>query len=408
MAASSGRKFGVLALTAALTVACQPTATSTPSSEASPSGSTSPTPAVSPTPTPGPLTIVWTDQPFSGTVSAVTVDQGQFIAVGGTSDSLSAWMSVDGTTWNAYPVSLPTPQQLGVDPFFAEYITNPLTSWLMMGRPARFGDTLLSVGTFPGPNDYLRPVGWRTTDLMNWEFIDSTNSFFTDGYLIADLVSSGDELVAVNSVYGTGGTWRWTPSTSWVQTAPNLDDPASWVDILDAVWADPMFVVVGERHPPGSSAVSWVSADGQSWQVSPEASALAGGIMRSVAVAPDGTIVVVGNLANAPTAWTSTDGLTWTSVALPGGGSAVVYGLASLETGLLAIADDVTGVLTWTSRDGVVWNPGPTLSGSSQVRLFHWMGGESVVAKGSTVTLFVEQSSEPNFQTVLWVGQVQP
>jgi hypothetical protein len=66
----------------AMVIACQPTGPSTPSPGASASGQASPSPVLSPTPTPGPPNVVWADQPFPEIVTAVTVDQGQFVAVG--------------------------------------------------------------------------------------------------------------------------------------------------------------------------------------------------------------------------------------------------------------------------------------------------------------------------------------
>lgn len=349
---------------------------------------------------------MWTDQRLAATVTAVTADQGQFVAVGGTSTGLTAWTSADGTAWTAHPVPAPTSQQLSLDPVFGTWAPDPA----MMGRMARIGDTLISIGTFFGPIDFLRPLGWRTTDVMTWEFIESTNPFYTSGYGAMDLVSSGEELVAVNRGFAeyTGGTWRWTPDTSWVQTTPTGTNYfESGVTINDAVWADDHFVAVGQRQA-SQAAVSWVSADGQAWQESPAAPALSGGIMRSVAGAPGGGFVAVGDVAGQPTAWTSPDGLVWTSVALPGTGSTAAHGLVAFDGGLLAIGEAGSGVLTWTSADGAAWLAGPTLQGTVNAYQAGQGGGETLAVKGDTVLLFVTSVVDPNFQSVLWVGHIQP
>lgn len=404
--ASAGRVLAVLAMAGTLAIACQPSGSSTPSPSVSDSGQSSPNPALTPPPTPGPPNIVWTDQPFAEIVTAVNVDQGQFVAVGGTSAGLAAWTSSDGVAWAKFSVPAPTLQQLGLDPIFG----NPTPDPAMMGRMARIGDTLISLGTFFGPIDFLRPLGWRTTDVLTWEFVVSTNPFYTSGYGAMDLVSSAEELVALNRGFADfqGGTWRWTLATSWVQTTPGTGNfQNSGANINDAVWADDHFVAVGHRNV-SSAAASWVSSDGQSWMESPSQPALAGGIMRSVAGAPGGGFVAVGDVAGIPTAWTSADGLTWASVTLPGGGGTAVHGLVALDGGLLAIGDAGAGTLTWTSADGTIWVAGPTLQGTVNRYQAEQGGGETLAAMGDTVVLFVTTGVDPSFQTVLWVGLIQP
>jgi len=402
--ASLNRSLCLIALAGALTVACQPSVSPSASGSLGPSatGQASSSPGLSPTQTSDPISIVWADQTFSGTVTAVTEDQGQFVAVGGTPGALSAWTSADGNAWVPHAVPSPTIAQLGIDPSFGTWPADPS----MMGRMARFGDTLLSFGTFFGPIDYLRPLGWRTTDVMTWEFVESTNPFFTIGYGMMDLVGSDAELVALNRGFAEyqGGTWRWTPPTSWVQTTPTTTDfSTSGVNIHDAVWADDLFVAVGERQA-GLTAASWVSTNGQSWLASPAAPALAGGIMRSVAGAPGGGFVAVGDIAGAPMAWTSADGLTWTTVALPGGGGTAVHGLVAFDGGLLAIGEAGGGILTWTSPDGSAWLAGPVLAGTVNRYQAEQGGGETLAVNADTVALFVTQGA----QTVLWLGQIQP
>jgi hypothetical protein len=399
-------KVPLVALAAALVIGCQPSGSPAPSDSPAASASGQASAEASPTPTPGPPNIVWTDQSFAEIVTAVNVDQGQFVAVGGTSAGLASWTSSDGVAWVRHPVPAPSMQQLGLDPIFG----NPTPDPAMMGRMARIGDTLISIGTFFGPIDFLRPLGWRTTDVTTWEFIESTNPFYTSGYGAMDLISSGEELVALNRSFSefTGGTWRWTLATSWVQTTPGTGDfNTSGVNIHDAAWADDHFVAVGDRQA-GPTAASWSSTDGQSWQSSPAAPALAGGIMRSVAVAPGGGFVAVGDVAGIPTAWTSADGLTWASVTLPGGGGTAVHGLVAFDSGLLAIGDAGAGTLTWTSADGTVWAAGPTLQGTVNRYQAEQGGGETIAAMGDTVVLFVTTGVDPSFQTVLWVGQIQP
>jgi len=103
------RKFCLIALAGALTVACQPSVSPSASGSLVPSvtDQASSTPGFSPTPTAGPISIVWADQTFSGIVTGVTEDQGQFVAVGATASSLASWTSSDGMAWTAHPGDYP-------------------------------------------------------------------------------------------------------------------------------------------------------------------------------------------------------------------------------------------------------------------------------------------------------------
>ena len=78
------------------------------------------------------------------------------------------------------------------------------------------------------------------------------------------------------------------------------------------------------------------------------------------------------------------------------------------DGGLLAIGEAGAGVQTWTSPDGVNWQAGPTLAGTVIRYQFEQGGGETLVADGNTIVLFVVQGVDPNLHTVEWIGQVQP
>ena len=337
--AATARRFSGVVIGAALMIAvsgCQPLSSPSPSQSASvapPSG----TPSVAPSSasaSAGQLDITWTDQPAGGVVRAVTVDEGQFVAVGGIGAGPAAWTSSDGTTWQTHPVTPPTAAQLGVDPF-----STRLLEQLVGGRrddgpagPLR-GYPLFSAPSSVPPTT-RRPVGWRTTDARSGSSsCRRTRSSPTDtewwtSWRATRSCSWPTTATLTPAVAPTGGP---RAPAGWQTTPTGVPFPNSGFNVFDLVWTGSQFVAVGDRGP-GTSAVSFVSPTGQTWVESPAAlSALSGASMRSVAVAPDGTIVAVGITGAVPQAFTSTDGLAWTAIALPGGGD-VAHGLVTLTT----------------------------------------------------------------------------
>lgn len=122
-------------------------------------------------------------------------------------------------------------------------------------------------------------------------------------------------------------------------------------------------------------AVIWLSADeGMTWSGSPLPDAL---YVAQVAVTDDGTIVALGNQGTdpsvrVPTAWSSSDGVTWTATAFPlEAGSHSVPDLTRTPVGLLAtVLTDSSEGTAWLSPDGVTWTqvletPGRLVAGTA-------------------------------------------
>ena len=118
-------------------------------------------------------TITWSEQPFDGDVHAASVDRGRFVAVGRVGQQLTAWTSEDAATWQASDVPDPTFVADAAD-VFGPGVYEKAT----MGPIARLGETLYSLGTYWGDNDFVRPVGWRLSDGGAWEYIESESAFF--------------------------------------------------------------------------------------------------------------------------------------------------------------------------------------------------------------------------------------
>ncbi len=354
-----------IVLLAAVLVGCQATESASPglgSVEASPSASAAePTPSEpEPTSTPLPIELTWTSEEFPGYAAALGTDRGKLVAVGrdrDDRDGLAAWTSGNGTDWERHRVPDPT--------FIADIIDDfgpQIYQGTRMGPLTRLGDTLFSIGTFQGFNDFYRPVGWRSADGASWEFIESTNDFYDYGAL-TDLETFGDGLVAARATGLIGpvnSLWTWGADTSWQETTIRSEQGAILVR-LDAAPVGDSVVVVGqlaERETlPDLGAnrpVAWTSSNGKQWDEIelPARMASACGVEQT----PSGGFTVMGTLENGDIAmWTAFDESTWARSDLAAGfcGDFPVtlageWLVASLSTG-----DQGAGV--WLSRDGLEW-----------------------------------------------------
>jgi hypothetical protein len=394
-----------------------PTVQPTPSIQ--PTDGPSSSPSSTPTAASGGPVITWSEQSFEGSVDAVTADSGQFVAVGKTAAGLAAWMSPDGVTWGLHPVPQPRPDQI-LPNFPGDQ--SQFLNLVGMGPLARLGDTLYSFGTFGGFIDFIRPLGWRSADGTQWEFIESENEFFAYGS-IRDLAASDTGLLAARGGgFGqfAGGAWLWTPETSWTATGL-ASSPGSSITILDLAWNDSGFIAVGlsAQGDPSTdsldwpvSAASWISIDGKTWQQAPPSSSLDQAIMWAVSPMPVGGFVAVGCVECSqghpggagygdPAAWTSPDGVNWTQLPVPSGGVGEALGVLPVQNGFLAVGAVGEDTVTWTSSDGSTWRAGPTLPGRFQPK--------TLVTRDDSVMFILirgEQAGLP--ETVLMLGEIQP
>lgn len=385
-----------------------------------PSDAMSPTPNMS-SPAPAIPSISWSERPFDGDVDAVSVDRGAFVAVGRVAQQLTSWTSQDAIVWQESAVPDPTFLDDAADTF-----GSTVFELSRMGSIARLGDTLFSFGTFSGYNDSVHPVGWRLSDGGAWEYIESESPFFGECCGLFTVVAGGPGLLAMkhNFAVYSGETWLWTAESSWQETTPikAADTGTSGTDLLDAVWANDKFIVVGvaaqvdiggASEEWSTAASSWTSANGRTWQTTPPAAELEGAVMYSVSQAPGATYVAVGceqctlGQAGVPAAWTSLDGLTWTRVTMPANTGGVAHRVVPLASGLVAIGTGASGTLTWTSADGSSWQQGPTLDGAAHR---HLSFGKALAIRDDEVVLFLTRGENElgrPLETVIATGVVQ-
>ena len=361
------------------------------------------------TPPPAPLELTWSPAaPFDGTVAAVIGDRDEFVAVSADPERRLAWSSSNGESWISSDVPDPAPSDC--EEF---YEPRCFPNGAGMGQLVRLGDTLYSIGTTPGFNDYLRPVGWRLTDGQAWQAIESKAGFFGYGHVM-DLAASRNALVAAKTNYPqyASDVWRWAPDTSWVATnlAGTNDAP---LDVFDMAWSGEAFLAVGEISnyrenggEPDTLPGVWSSASGRQWQQMPPPEDAVS--LCSVTATRFGFVVlgltdlgIAAWTAPAVGSWTRTDLAAQADVQPDARAYPEICAVVELDDGLLAVHGAQRGTLTWTSRDGLTWARGATLDIAT--------GPDEVAALGDTVVIFGRPITDEGLGPVpssLFVGTV--
>lgn len=185
-----------------------------------------------------------------------------------------------------------------------------------------------------------------------------------------------------------------SPTGDWL-AAP--DQPSvSGVQYQDVVWAGYRFVAIGAAL--GGGSVFLDSPDGRTWHrqgaLDPES------YPGRLAVGPLG-VVAVGDVAGHPASWVSSDGLSWTVApdAFPGSPAGTdtvgVTDVVATDAGWLAVGredpacntncgNEPVRALVWTSSDGLRWMPiGDQASFDGGGMATVTRGGPGYVAAGS-------------------------
>jgi hypothetical protein len=187
---------------------------------------------------------------------------------------------------------------------------------------------------------------------IDWSIQTKGRSFDSSPYFTGLAQGADGTVVMVGIVRDrkgrpTAAAWRSADARTWVRTdwvTPKRSGAAGVV-------ATPTgFVAIG-------GGGTWTSADGTDWMQHPQP----GGAFNDIVVSPGG-LVAVGQVdagpAGIPTLWTSTDGLAWVPLTLGDVGRPV--GVAAAPDGTLVVAGNLAGAdgtpmpAVWLVRDGVV------------------------------------------------------
>ena len=244
------------------------------------------------------------------------------------------------------------------------------------GAPAGLLDRLWLVTVTPGDNAVVTvkaaadigletmppPEGddaFRTSCVTGFGDIGGQRVMVGEGQWWQPFQTSSDD--AFTALEAADGTW----SVHSTKASPFLGgDVTARIASVDMVGGNIVAVLYPTYEATGFAA--WVSPDGRAWEKAsitfpvPDAEIAIDGI-----VASDDALVVMTHTkdgtAGEATVWSTTDGVTWTSAVLGGGGYYDAGTLATTQGGFLASAryeaNDKTDIYVWTSPDGVTWAP---------------------------------------------------
>ena len=242
---------------------------------------------------------------------AIAAGSGRHVIVGRIGNDAAAWSSPDGVTWQ--------PADGG-----AAFVEAPETRMTaVVSTPSGFvGGGWAGITNQPGSARF-----WTSPDGRSWERI-ADGPAFADGR-VASIVKTADGLVAVGATgpvgHATGSAvWRSTDGSTWARVAGSAALSAGSIAGVTAGGTGPDgavgLVAVGASLD-STKAMVWLSADGLTWRLAPDQDSLTyHGLkitMADVTSGPDGTLVAVGHFLfgtqyGQGTAWTSTDGSSWT------------------------------------------------------------------------------------------------
>ncbi len=311
---------------------------------------------------------------YAGPTRIVLVGQRAGPKEAGADSSPAAWYSDDGFTWHDSTI-------------------NVVSSWLTIrGLSAVFpvGDRLYAIGGSTEPAPPAAPVFESTDGGATWNEVPGVDV----PVVFQRVTAGGPGLVAV-SVYNAT-VWTSADGQSW--TAHTGEGGSSGTsEGLQAVAAHGSdLLAVGQVWHRSNSEITGLvmtSPDGEHWtrQTPPDGFvphdvtwAAGAWLMTGYSGPPDGSRATASILR-------STDGVTWSAVALPGleetGQSSSMEAIAAGPDGIVAIGGSPSSVgpsfSVWTSADGLSWQlhtlpAGPIDSATGVVALVR--PGQAIVA----------------------------
>lgn len=252
----------------------------------------------------------------AGTVDAATSGQGAVMntvatgaigafAAGTVRGAAALWYSTDGTRWTRLTAA---------DKLVDSADQARITSLLVTANGVWAAGSVVSGTALDG-------ALWNSTDGLHWgRIMSAQRSFAGNGdHVITDIAALNTGFVAVGAVR-TGTQWL----------------PASWIS------------------PDG---VSW-SAPSSSFPQPPPTSGYTGGAKIHAVASGTGGLAAVGGGSGVQRLWTSTDGLSWSDVPLPGAAASATgwrLGLVATYGGTTVVADNTMGQPRLLTDVGGTW-----------------------------------------------------
>jgi hypothetical protein len=304
----------------------------------------------------------------------------------------ATWTSVDGVTWESGA-------QIDPDP-----VPGPEGMSFRIDDVLVLPDELIAFGwNHIGCCDGGQGALWRSTDGVNWTFVDTSGTDYGDTYHfpIDSAVAPTGELVLVSAI-GLGGS----------STIFTSNDGVTWVEepvegegimIGNIAASDATLLAVGQGASSEEPlAVVWISSDGRTW-TSPGPPPGSGDLFDVAWDAASGRFVVVGRDADGlPTAWLTEDGTSWATTTLANDDGTVSSVSAAdgiiVATGTVGTPPD-DDLIAWSSFDGVTWQV-QTLGTSNAGSPIVETAGEAALIYTSAV------GPEPDYETIgkNWTG----
>jgi len=208
-----------------------------------------------------------------------------------------------------------------------------------------------------------------------------------DGYVAVGDLGTPDGHLGVALTSADGVTWQRSPDSTFTAI------------LLRVVATATRLIAVGNRPGPTRSSDAWTSLDGRTWQHQDDL-VLAGAGITALAARGETIVAVTVDASGGTTMWRSVDGGGWSS-GQPPPGRAIVRNVVAVSDGFLAVGRDgepdtgagvgVRGVgrpAAWWSGDGVAWTAVPVegtpAAGAQLIEVFRVAAGFFAVGSDST------------------------
>jgi hypothetical protein len=221
-----------------------------------------------------------------------------------------------------------------------------------------------------------------STDGVDWSAPTTLKTGFKGSYQISSIVEGPSGLLALGYPYGDtcGGPstvfalWSSADGRSWERLTMPRDFTANRVQTISGGRAG--FIAFGTRAD-GTTPAIWTSADGRAWTSGKLPVVSSGKLTLDAAVSFDSGYVLLGAVLGEegcggpahikPAVWFSDDGSSWTRANLPGASTDPNANLLIRSSGDRVLVmqvppGDATTAPAWTSTDGLAWSSAGTVS----------------------------------------------